>query len=33
MHDISKSHPEVVNDLAAKWQAWADRVQVKENKK
>jgi arylsulfatase len=33
MHDISQSHPEVVNDLAAKWQAWADRVQVKGPKK
>ncbi len=33
MHDISQSHPEVLKDLAAKWQAWADRVHAGEKEK
>lgn len=28
LHDLAAAHPEVVRDLAARWQAWADRVGV-----
>lgn len=40
MHDLAKKRPEVVQDLSARWQAWAERSQVlplipyfKQNKK
>jgi arylsulfatase A-like enzyme len=28
LHDLAHEHPDVVRDLAARWQAWADRVGV-----
>jgi arylsulfatase len=28
LHDVAAAHPDVVRDLAARWQAWADRVGV-----
>jgi len=28
LHDLAAAHPEVVRDLAARWQQWADRVGV-----
>lgn len=28
LHDLAAAHPEIVRDLAARWQDWADRVGV-----
>jgi arylsulfatase len=28
LHDMAPRHPELVDELAAAWQAWADRVGV-----
>ena len=28
LHDVAAEHPDIVGDLAAQWQAWADRVGV-----
>ena len=28
MHDLASQHPDKVNELAAKWDAWAARANV-----
>jgi len=29
LHDLSKKHPEKAAELSAKWEAWAERANVK----